>query len=237
VVTEQAGINLAAFAGGGGSGFSEVQADASATAGIKGCAAGAAGTVYVQTSQSRALVVDNGLAQRLSALTPFPTQFPGGGSGQGAAAEPHNLFDLVVVRRGALLEFPRADNASAPEASSFVLGRRAAGLMRVSDGAALLVVTGGQTLNVTSLEVGDGGLVGAMTCSDAGELRNQVLGCSAECVGVSVVADRVRVVAGGRIQGCSVTLSVDDLLHVILTYVYIYDIYIFSKSLSCSHFK
>ena len=223
LVAQQEKVDLAAFAGGGGSGFSVEQADGSATGGRKGCAAGGAGTVYVQTSTRRSLIIDNGLARRLSALTPFPTQYAGEGDGAGAATDPQPLFDLVWARRGALLEFPRAPNASAPAAASFVLGRRAASLMRVSDGAAILAVRGGQILNATTLEVGDGGLVGAMTCSDSGEVQNGVLGCSSECVSVSVLAATATVFAGGRIQGCSVDLAVDNLLEVMTCVAYCSD--------------
>jgi hypothetical protein len=92
-----------------------------------------------------------------------------------------------------------------------MLGRRMATLVRVSDGAALLAVPGGQILNATTLEVGDGGLVGAMACSDTAQVQNDVLGCSTECVGVSVIAERVRVVTGGRIQGCLVSMSAASL--------------------------
>jgi len=214
LVSQQEEIDLAAFAGGGGSGFSVEQADASSTGGSKGCAAGGAGTVYVQTLTRRSLIIDNGIAHRLSALTPFPTQYAGGGDGTTAATGPRPLFDLVWVRRGALMEFPRAPNASAPAAASFVLGRRAASLIRVSDGAAILAVRGGQILNASTLEVGDGGLVGAMTCAESGHVQNLVLGCSSQCVSVSVVADEATVFSGGRIQACSVDLAVDNLLEV-----------------------
>jgi hypothetical protein len=168
----------------------------------------------VQTLTRRSLIIDNGLAHRLSALTPFPTQSVGGGDGTIAATGPRPLFDLVWVRRGALMEFPRAPNASASAAASFVLGRRAASLMRVSDGAAILAVRGGQILNASTLEVGDGGLVGAMTCADSGHVQNLVLGCSSQCVSVSVVADGATVFSGGRIQACSLDLAVDNLLQV-----------------------
>ena len=102
---------LDAYAGGGGSGFSASAADSSRTGGSKGCAAGGAGTVYVGSSRSRSLIIDNGLPLRLSAPTPLPTQFPGGGGG-GSVTGPLPLYDNMWVRRGALAQLPRAQNAS-----------------------------------------------------------------------------------------------------------------------------
>ena len=120
-----------------------------------------------------------------------------------AASGPLALFDHLLVRRGAVVEFARG-----------VLGRRIATLVRVSDGASLLAVEGGQTLNASVLEVGDAGLVGTMECADSGEMQDGVLGCASECVGISVLAERVKVFAGGRIQGCSISLLIEDSLQV-----------------------
>ena len=97
-------LSLELNASGGKSGWDIEQADKSGTGRIRGCAAGGAGTIFIRGGSFDTLIVDNGMKGRLSALTPFPI---------------YSRMDKVVVRRGAIVQFPlEAANMSVAAAAT-----------------------------------------------------------------------------------------------------------------------
>ena len=90
-------LSLNLNASGGKSGWDTDQADKSGTSRISGCAAGGAGTIFISGDGVDALIVDNGIPGRLSAMTPFPIYYG---------------MDKLVVRRGAILQFPTNSRSS-----------------------------------------------------------------------------------------------------------------------------